>query len=105
LGEIVGFMETIERFLPKAAIDQVIPFGDEVMNRAARGHAVEKVACVAERDRAIHAAGALLAQVLLLHVIMELVPITDALDGGAVLRKLAEIFDEAGGFTHERKIP
>src|SRR2546430_17710283 len=45
LREIVGFMETIERFLPKTAIDQVVPFRNEVVNRAAGGHAVEKVAC------------------------------------------------------------
>ncbi len=100
IGEVIGLVQPFEGFLPQAAIDQVVPLGDEVVDRAAGGHAVEQGAGVAERDAAIHAAGRLLAQLALLQVVMELVPIADALQRGAVQRQLAQVFDEAGRFAH-----
>ena len=82
VGEIVGLVEAVEGLAPEAAIDQVVPFGDEVVDGAAAGHAVEEPAGVAEGDAAIHAARALLAQLRLFHVEMKFLPIRDALGGG-----------------------
>jgi hypothetical protein len=62
VGEVVGFVQAIQSLMPEAAIDEVVPFRDEVVNGAAGGHAAEENAGVAERHAAIHAAGALLAQ-------------------------------------------
>jgi len=44
---------------------------------------------VAKRHPAVHAARALLAQALLLEVRMELLPVAEALQGGAIDRQLA----------------
>ena len=60
LGKIVRLVQALERLLPEAAIDEVVPLGDEVVDRAAAGHAADERAGVAERDAAIHAARALL---------------------------------------------
>ena len=100
VGEVVGLVQPLERFLPQAAIDQVVPLGDEVVDRAAGGHAAEQRAGVAEGDAAIHAAGALLAELALLQVVVEFVPVADAFEGRAVQRQFAQVFDEASGFTH-----
>ena len=100
-GKLLVLCRRSSASLPQAAIDQVVPLGDEVVDRAARGHAVEQRAGVAERHAAIHAAGALLAELLL-------APCAGGTrssramrsSGGAVQRQLAQIFDEAGGFSH-----
>ena len=80
-GEVIGLVQAVEGFLPQAAIDQVVPFGDQVVDRAAGGHAAEQRAGVAERHAAIHAARALLAQLRFVEVVVELVPVADAFDG------------------------
>jgi hypothetical protein len=82
IGEIVGLVQAVERFVPQAAINQVVPLRDQVVDGAARGHAAEQRAGVAKRNAAIHAARALLAQFLLVQVKMEFVPVADALQGG-----------------------
>ena len=35
LGKVVGLVQPLERFLPQAAIDQIVPFGNQVVDRAA----------------------------------------------------------------------
>ena len=100
VGEVIGLVQPFEGFLPQAAIDQVVPLGDEVVDGAAGGHAAEQGAGVAEGDAAIHAARALLAQLAFLQVVVELVPVADALEGRAVQRQLAQVFDESSGFAH-----
>jgi hypothetical protein len=55
---------------------------------------------VAEGNAAIHAARALLAQLLLFHVMMELVPIPNAFEGCAIEWQLTEVFDKACRFAH-----
>ena len=68
LGEIIRLVQALERFFPQAAIDEIVPFGDEIVDRAAAGHAADERAGVAERNAAIHAARALLAEFFLRHV-------------------------------------
>ncbi len=53
LGEVVRRMEAVDRVLPAAAVDQIVPVRDDVPERAA---------LVAEGDPAIHAARALRLQ-------------------------------------------
>src|SRR5205814_933908 len=100
LGEIIRLVQALEGLLPEAAIDEVVPFGDEVVDGTTTGHAAEKGAGVAEGDAAIHAAGALLAEFGFLQVEMELLPVLDAFDGRPIQRQFAEIVDEACGFSH-----
>ena len=47
LGEVVGGVQAIDRVAPVLAVDEVVPVGDQVAERAA---------VVAERDAAVHAA-------------------------------------------------
>ncbi len=55
LGKVVGRVQLGDRVLPAIAVDEIVPVGDQVPERAA---------VVAEGNPAVHAAGALLAQVL-----------------------------------------
>ena len=50
LREVVGAVQLVDRLAPAVAIDEVVPVGDQVAERAA---------VVAERDAAVHAARAL----------------------------------------------
>ena len=88
--EIIRLVQPFERFFPEAAIDEIVPFRNEIVDRAAGGHAADERAGVAERNSAIHAARALLAQFLSsVHVEMKFVPVLDALrwpNGRAAVR-------------------
>jgi hypothetical protein len=53
LWEVVGRVQLLDRLTPLVAVDEVVPIGDEVAQRAA---------LVAERNPAVHAAGALTTQ-------------------------------------------
>ena len=53
LGEVVGRVQPIDRRLPAVAVDEVVPVGNQVAERAA---------LMAERDAAVHAARALIAR-------------------------------------------
>jgi hypothetical protein len=92
VGEVIGFMEAFEGFAPEAAVNEVVPFGDEVVDGTAGGHAAEEEAGVAEGNAAVHAAGALLAEFGFVEVQVELVPVADAFEGGAVEGEFAEVF-------------
>ena len=56
-GEVVGAVQRVECLLPVAAIDEIIPVGNDVVDRAAG---------LAERNAAVHAARALLFRLVVL---------------------------------------
>src|SRR5262249_53664801 len=91
-----------ERLAPQSAVDQIVPLGDEVVDRAARSHAFEEGAGVAEGDAAVHAAGALLAQHHRVGVLVELVPVVDALRRRRHHGQLPLVFHESGRLPHHR---
>ena len=95
VGEIIGLVQAVQRFAPEAAINQIVPFRDQIVDRAARSHAADERAGVAEGNAAIHAARALLAQLGLVQMKMKFVPIPDAFEGRTVQRQFPQIFDEA----------
>jgi len=64
LGEVVRLVETVEGLFPEAAVDEVVPLRDQVVDRATGGHAADEFARVAERHAAVHAARALIAELL-----------------------------------------
>src|SRR5690606_11029314 len=70
-------------------------------HRAAGGHVADQLAGVTEGHAAIHAARGLLAQRLVFHVVMELVPVAHALLRRAIHRNLAQVLDEASGLAHQ----
>ena len=86
LGEVVGGVQAANGALPAAVVDQVVPVGDEVVDRAAG---------VAEGHAAIHAAGALLALLFFGERLVDFEPVVDALFGLAARGLLAFEFQES----------
>ena len=100
LREVVGLVQALERLLPAAAEDQVVPLGNQVVDRAAAGHAGNDVAGVAERRAAVHAARALGGAFLVVAVDLEFLPVLDAFERGDFGIGLASDFHESGWFAH-----
>src|SRR5207245_4837337 len=92
LGEIVGDGEAVDGLAPAVAVHEVVPVGNEVTQRTA---------LVAEGDAAVHAAGALLLELVRLEGEVDLLPVVDALGHGAPLGRLALELDEAGDLPHQ----
>src|SRR5262245_13546775 len=55
LGKIIRLVQTLEGFLPKSAIDEIVPFRNQVVDRAAAGHSADQLTGVAEGNATIHA--------------------------------------------------
>ena len=70
LGEVVGRVQAANRALPAAVVDEVVPVGDEIVDRATG---------VAEGNAAVHAAGALLALFLFGKRLINFKPVLHAL--------------------------
>ena len=98
--EVVGLVEAFERLMPEALVDEVVPLGDQVVDRAAAGHPADELARVAERYAAVHAASALLLELLVGVMVVNLFPIADAGEGIAIRREFALEFDKSGRFSH-----
>jgi hypothetical protein len=79
LREVVRLVEAVQGFPPTAPVDEVVPLRDEVVDRAAAGHARHEMAGVAKGGAAVHAARALFGQVLFGGFDLEFVPILDPL--------------------------
>ena len=75
-GEVVGRVQAVAGGIPPSAPHQVVPLGDEVAQRAARGPGV------AERDSAVHAAAGLLGDLagtfVRILAFVDLAPVADA---------------------------
>src|SRR5258708_3712664 len=102
LREIVGLVQTIERFTPLTTIDKIIPLRNQVIDWTAGRGTVNDLARMTERHAAVHATGALLAQTRLWYVLMELLPLKHASPRRPRNRNRARVFHEAGSLTHFR---
>ncbi len=100
LGEIVGLAQPDPGFFPLPAIDEVVPLGNQVVDRASRGHSAEQLSRVAEGDAAVHAARSLLAQRLLGMGEVHLVPVLDAQEQRPIVHRRAIEFHEARRLAH-----
>ncbi len=58
--KIVGLVQALQSLFPQAAIYEIVPLGNEIVDRAARRHAADQLAGVTKGNTAIHAARALL---------------------------------------------
>src|SRR5205823_5521057 len=54
--EVIRLVQPLERFAPQSAINEIVPFGNEVIDRTARGHARDQRAGVTKGNAAVHAA-------------------------------------------------
>jgi hypothetical protein len=105
LREVVRLMEAVQRVLPAAAVDEVVPLRDQVVDGTAGGQAGDHLARVAKGRAAVHAAGTLVAQLLGRELLVELGPVLDALERAAVRRQLARELEEARGLAHDSYLP
>src|SRR5690606_16243571 len=94
LGEVVRRVQDLDRALPVAPIDQVVPVRDDVVDRTAG---------LAERDAAIHAAGALQGRVGIGQPQDELAIVLDALLRGFAGFGESFVLDESGDFSHRSR--
>ena len=83
LREVVGFQQAAQGVGAVAAHDHVVPLGDEVVERTAKGLALVDHAGLAEGDAAVHAAAALLGPHGVGEGNVEFLPVADPLGGGA----------------------
>src|SRR5262249_42165952 len=91
LREVVGRGQLGGRLAPAVAVDEVVPVGDQVPERAA---------VVAERDAALHAARALLAQAVDSERVDELLEVVRARTRIALGRLDAGDLQETAGLAH-----
>ena len=93
LGKVVGGEQAPDRGLPAVAIDEIVPVGDQVAERAA---------LVTEGNAAVHAACALLLERCLRVEHIDLAPVAHSFgDGPRRLLGTCEL-DESGRFTHRK---
>ena len=91
----------MQRQIPFALIDQVVPFRDQVVQRAAAGHAADHHAALAEGHAAVHAAGALGLLLILGQRQMKLVKILNALARRQLGAGLPRDFHKSCRFSHD----
>ncbi len=84
-------MEAANGCLPAIVVDEIVPVGDEVVDRAAG---------VAEGHAAVHAASALLALLFFRERLVDFEPVANALVGLAARGLLALNFKKARDLTH-----
>ena len=101
LRETVGGAQAAERQFPLALIDQIVPLGDEVVQRAAGGHAADHHARLAEGDAAVHAACRLGLLLLAGEPDVKFVKVFHALQRRYVRAGLARIIHKSCGLAHD----
>ena len=91
LGEVVRRVQPLDRRLPAIAVDQIVPVGNQIAQRAS---------LMAERDAAVHAPRALLLQLLPRIRQVDFVPVLQALGHRTGRLFLAMDLDKTCRFTH-----
>ena len=96
LGEVVRGVQPVDGVAPVVAVDEVVPVGDQVAERAA---------VVAERDAAVHAAPGLGLRRGRREVLVDLLPVAQPHRHRPPRRQLAIPLQEAGRLTHADGTP
>jgi precorrin-3B methylase len=73
-------VKSVEGFTPESAIYEVVPFGNEVVDRATASHAGDEGASVAEGSATVHASSSLVAELIVRHREVKFVPVVDAIE-------------------------
>ena len=100
LGEAVGHFQTVVRLLPRSETDEVVPLGDQVIQRTARHHAADRQACLTERYAAVHTPLALMLTLRFTDRGVELVIVFDTFFHGRRGVILSCIFHKSVGISH-----
>ena len=93
LGEVVRRVQALHGVGPVVPVDQVVPFGNQIPERAA---------VMAERDAAVHAAGTLLLGRLLAEGLVDLAPVPQPDRHRSAPGQRAPELEESGRLTHAR---
>ena len=101
LREAVGGAQAVECQLPLALIDQVVPLGNQVVQRTARCHAADHHAGLAEGHAAVHAAGGLGLLLLAGEPDVKLVEIFNALQRRDIRAGLARVIHKSSDLAHD----
>ena len=96
IGEIIGLMQHLQRALHVVAVNEIVPVGDDVVDRAG---------VVAIGRAAIHAARALPAQLVIGQRAREFAPMLDAVGDRRVATLAPLELQEAGRFAHVSRRP
>ena len=91
--EVVRRVQPLDRLPPVVAVDEVVPVGDEVAERAP---------AVAERDAAVHAAAGLRHEHVARERLVDLAPVVQAHRHRPTGWRLTRPAEEAGRLTHVR---
>ena len=91
LGEVVGLVQAVDGLPPVLPVDEVVPVGDQVPQRAAG---------VAEGHAAVHAARGLALEFLFGHRLVDVAVVLEALLDGPLRGGLAPDLEEALGISH-----
>ena len=100
LRKVIGDAQTVIGLLPVALVDQVVPFGDQVVQRTAGHRIPEHHARLTEGHAAVHAPGGLLLLLLPGQQGLKLVPVANPLLRGDHMAILTLIFHKSSGFSH-----
>src|SRR6266850_2906962 len=77
--KVVGVVKATQGFAPMTPIDQIVPFGYQIVYRAPGSGTADHSTGMTKRNATIHATSALFAQGFLRRVEMEFLPVGDAL--------------------------
>ena len=100
LREAVGGHQAVHGQLPLAVVDQVVPLRDEVVQRAAGGHAADHHAGLTEGNTAVHAACCLGLLLLTGEPDVKFVEVLHALQRRHIRAGFARIIDKSCCLTH-----
>ena len=103
--EIVGRVQVARGLFPVALIDEVVPVGDLVVDRAARRARRGRAGAVAIGDAAVHAARGLVAQLLLAQRNDEFVEMLHAFGDRRVLAVVPLDFEKTCDLAHYTRRP
>ncbi|TFA98676.1 hypothetical protein CCMA1212_009587 [Trichoderma ghanense] len=95
LGEVVGHEQTVERVLPLVLEHKLVPLGNDVGDGAAGIR-------LTEGDTAVHAAGRLVLELVLVETGADLGPVLDSGGDRAVLFGTASVLHEALGLVEHQ---
>ena len=100
LGKAVGGKQAAQRKLPPAMPEQLVPLGDEVVQRAARGRAAQDRPRLAEGHAAVHAAAGLGLLFFPRQPGVKFAEVRNPREGLGLGAGLARGVDESGDLSH-----
>jgi len=101
LGKVIGSIKPFQRLAPKAVIDEIVPFGNQVIDGTTGGHAIDKKSGLAERNATVHATRTLNFELILAQVKMKFIPIAETFQRRTISRNFPHVFDESCWFAHD----